>query len=533
MENVNDVITVINADGSIRYMSPSNERYSGYTSDELQGVSPLQFIHPDDIPPVNEALARIIAAPGSMADAEYRILTRGGKWRYVRAVAKNMLDHPLIKGIVLTATDLSELKEARSALLERERNYRAIIESLNEVVFTLDGEGRFTYVSPVIERVSSFKVGDVLGRPLAAFVHPEDMPGLALSLWGGGGGAMEPHEFRVLDRAGEAHHVRMSGRRVVEAGEVVAVAGVIADVTEMKEAHEAAALFKAIADSANYGVGITDLTGGIVYINEYFARIHGYEVAELEGERIDVFHDEEQLPRVLELMASIREGRSFNAVEVRHRRRGGGDFPMLMNLMAVRDAGGSPRYMATTALDITQRKEREEALRESEEKYRDLFENANDLIQSVSPEGRFLYVNRAWMETLGYSPQEVSGLTLFDIIHPESMGHCVRMFERVMAGETVSGVEAVFVARDGRQVMVEGTASCRFEGGRPAGTRGIFRDITQRKLAEEELRRQHERLEELVEERTLGIIQANERLQEEIERRTLVGSLQRWFCWSG
>lgn len=522
VENVNDVITVINADGTIRYMSPSNERYSGYESSELLGVNPLQFIHHDDLPAVSEALARLIAAPGSMEETEYRIRTKDGNWRYVHAVAKNMLDHPLINGIVLTATDLSELEAAKSVLLERESNYQAIIESLSDVVFTIDGEGRFSYVSPAIERISHFKVEDVLGRPFSDFVYPEDIPQLALSLRRTLEGEVEPHEFRVVDKTGEVHLVRTSSRPVMEGGEVVGVAGVMADITEMKAVHETAALFKAIADSANYGVAITDLSGDIVYVNEYFARVHGYDVSELKGEKINVFHNEEQLPSVLELTGAMRGGMDFNAVEVWHTRRGGGDFPMLMNLMLVRDAGGRPRYMATTAVDITERKAWEDALRESEEKYRDLFENASDLIQSVTPEGRFVYVNRAWMKTLGYSPQEVSGLTLFDIIHPESMGHCMEMFERVMAGETVS-VEAKFVASDGREVMVEGTASCRFEEGRPVSTRGIFRDITMRKAIEEELRGQREHLEELVEERTLGIMQANERLQEEIARRIRVG----------
>ncbi len=135
-----------------------------------------------------------------------------------------------------------------------------------------------------------------------------------------------------------------------------------------------------------------------------------------------------------------------------------------------------------------------EALRKSEESYRDLFENANDLIQSVSPEGRFQYVNRAWRERLGYSEKEVKDKTMMDIIHPGSLDHCMDLFRRIMAGENISKIEADFRTKDGRKITVEGSANCRMENGRPVSTRGIFRDITGRKRAEKKLRKAYEEL---------------------------------------
>jgi PAS domain S-box-containing protein len=132
-----------------------------------------------------------------------------------------------------------------------------------------------------------------------------------------------------------------------------------------------------------------------------------------------------------------------------------------------------------------ERERAEDALRQSEERYRDLFDNAHDLIQSVSPEGGLLYVNKAWQNALGYSEKEVANLKLWDIIHPDSMNHCMEVFQRVISGESVSGIEAAFVAKDGSLLAVEGNAHCRFVDGRPVSTQGIFRDVTDRKMAEE------------------------------------------------
>jgi len=148
--------------------------------------------------------------------------------------------------------------------------------------------------------------------------------------------------------------------------------------------------------------------------------------------------------------------------------------------------------------EITERKQAEEALRESEERYRDLFENANDLIQSVTPDGHFRYVNTAWRNVLGYSKEEVANLTLWDIIHPDYINHCREIFQKVMSGETANNVEAVFVTKDGRVVPVEGSVNCRFEGGKPVATRGIFRDITERKQAEEKIQQQNEFLNNIL-----------------------------------
>ncbi|MGO9950733.1 MAG: PAS domain S-box protein [Dissulfurispiraceae bacterium] len=127
------------------------------------------------------------------------------------------------------------------------------------------------------------------------------------------------------------------------------------------------------------------------------------------------------------------------------------------------------------------------ALLESESRFRDLFENVSDLIQSVRPDGRLLYVNRSWRETLCYSEEDISRLSVFDIIHPDCMEHCLDVFQRLMSGESVNNVEAIFVAKGGQQVVLEGTASCKFENGKPVATLGMFRDITQRKHIEEQL----------------------------------------------
>ncbi len=134
-----------------------------------------------------------------------------------------------------------------------------------------------------------------------------------------------------------------------------------------------------------------------------------------------------------------------------------------------------------------ERKSAEDRLKESQERYRDIFENASDLIQSVAADGSFLYVNIAWQTTLGYDADEVSRLKLFDIVHPDSRPHCQTILTRVNAGEAVRNVQTTFVTKDGRAVDVEGNVSASLKDGELIATRGIFRDITERKAVERRL----------------------------------------------
>ena len=138
--------------------------------------------------------------------------------------------------------------------------------------------------------------------------------------------------------------------------------------------------------------------------------------------------------------------------------------------------------------EIAERSRAEEKLRESEEKYRDLFENANDLIHTFTPEGRFLYVNRAWRNALGYSEEEIRSLSVFQIVHPDTRESWADQMDQLFRGEGDSKVEVTLITKDGKRILGEASRTCKFIEGRPAFVRSIIRDITERRELEEKLR---------------------------------------------
>jgi len=141
--------------------------------------------------------------------------------------------------------------------------------------------------------------------------------------------------------------------------------------------------------------------------------------------------------------------------------------------------------------DISRMKQDQEELRASEERYRDLLDNATDLIQSVDPTGRFDYVNKAWRLALGYTDSEITSLTLADVLHPDHLASYNDRHRRVMEGQEVERIRTIFVGKDGQHVLVEGTTNLRSVDGQPVATRSIFRDMTHVDAARQ-LVKQHE-----------------------------------------
>lgn len=125
-----------------------------------------------------------------------------------------------------------------------------------------------------------------------------------------------------------------------------------------------------------------------------------------------------------------------------------------------------------------------EAIVRSEAAFSDLLENIDDLVALATLEGRLIYVNRAWREKLGYTQEEIAGLSSYQIIHPRHAEDVQATNAKLMAGEDLVRVERTLVTKQGTELQVEGSVSCRFKDGRPWYVRAIFHDITARKQAE-------------------------------------------------
>jgi len=249
-------------------------------------------------------------------------------------------------------------------------------------------------------------------------------------------------------------------------------------------------LQETILKEVSHGIHGIDPAGRIIFENPAAARMLGWEIDELLGlpAHATMHHhhaDGSSYPvEQCKIYATLRDGEIRHVTDEVFWRRDGSSFPVEYSVSPLRNSGGAIGGSIVVFTDIAERKRAEQTLRESEERFRDLFENATDLIQSVDMDGRFLFVNRAWKQTLGYTDEDLKTLRLFDIVDPAVLKNCIDMFQRLLSGEKLPAIETAFVAKSGRTIDVEGNAHCQMRDGKAVGTRGIFRDVTARKAAQ-------------------------------------------------
>ncbi len=239
VENSYELIIVVNRDATLRYVSPAAKRMTGYDPEEVLHMHFLDFVHPDDLPGILEKYSAGILQPGTTERVEYRSRKKDGTYFVAEAVAMNLLEDPCVEAIVVNIRDITAFRRIEDELRKSEETYRFLIENLNDVIFTMDTQGAMLYMSKAIERISRYKVEDLTGQPFMRFIHPEDLPGLLQSFQRTLGGAIEPYEFRVIDKDGSLFHVQTSSRPFEENGQVAGLIGVMSEITGRKRADEA------------------------------------------------------------------------------------------------------------------------------------------------------------------------------------------------------------------------------------------------------------------------------------------------------
>lgn len=399
---------------------------------------------------------------------------------------------------------ISERKKAEEKLKEQKDFADNLILNSTIPTFVLDARHKVQIWNKACEELTGFKAENVLGTDLhwMAF-YDQRRPCISDIVLGKKLDDL-PKFYNVHAKShivseglrGEAFFPNLGGQErfvILDAapirdsnGDIIAVIETLHDFSENKRfevaLREKEQMFRAIFEQAAVGIVHADMEGRWKMVNRKFCDIIGYPCEDAVKLKFkDITHPDDLEADLSDLKRLVASEIETFSKEKRYIKKNG--LPVWINLTVsmVRDDFGEQKYFNAIIEDISERKKAEKALQESEERYRDLFENSTDLIQCVNAEGKLIYVNRSWKETLGYNDQEINQLNIFDIIEESSRTYCLDEFARVMQGETLNNVGTVFKTKDGRLVKVEGNVNCQFVNGKPAATRGIFRDVTVQK----------------------------------------------------
>jgi PAS domain S-box-containing protein len=244
--------------------------------------------------------------------------------------------------------------------------------------------------------------------------------------------------------------------------------------------------YQSLVDNARDLIHSVRPDGSFLYVNQAWKNTLGYSDKDLSGLKLMDIVDKSFRDKCRSIFQELIAGDNIDRNETVFVTKDGRKI-IVEGQCTTHFQDGKATKMTGFFRDISDRSRNEAALRESEMRYRTLFENAHDIIQIIRPDGKLLYVNNAWRQTFGYSEEETKNLSIFDIISPDCQNHCQDTFGKVISEEKTHYINTVFTDKNGKNVIIEGNAICTFEDGNPLYTQCIFRDITEKKKMEEEL----------------------------------------------
>jgi PAS domain S-box-containing protein len=226
--------------------------------------------------------------------------------------------------------------------------------------------------------------------------------------------------------------------------------------------------------------------GTIIFCNTFAINILGYSLEELVGKNFfDILVPiDEREKRILSFKDALEKGGMFEEKERTLLTKSNQIRYVELNSTIFNDATEDIRYLTVIGEDVTERRKVSEALARTNAQLQDIINNTSDLIQLISMSGRFLYVNKAWLEITGYESDELATLRLKDVLHPDFAEEALLKFEKIKNGEKIADFEVVFRRKDGRRLYLSGSVNCRYDKETPTAYRCIFHNSTAKVRAE-------------------------------------------------
>ena len=423
---------------------------------------------------------------------------------------------PLKAADVKCAVEIALCKhKAATELRESEVRYRSLFENMRNAVAVYravrDGEDFvIADLNRSAENLERVQRADVMGKSvLTVFPWIKELGLLEVlaRVWRTG----TPEQYPIVEHKDtEIHLWRDYSIYKLPSGEIVAVYG---DDTEGKKAEEALwesqRMLAAILAAVPVGIGLAR-NRKIQWANEAWMKMFGFtEESQYIGHSVrELCRSDEDYEAAAKILYSAPETGAVKKLGLKLRRHDGSLFDAVMRVTPLHPSDPSKGFLATVT-DISDRKRVIEALGQSEGKYRATFNNAAVGIDLVDSDGRFIQVNDTLAHFLGYTQQELEGLTILDVTHPEDSAKSKEMYDALVRGETESyRLEKRYIRKDGAVVWADTSVSAiRGPNGMYRATVGVIVDITQRRKAEEMRLRMATAVEQAAE--TIEITDAN------------------------
>lgn len=415
----------------------------------------LAFTHRDDIPETDEQQLWILAIQSAIAIDNLRLYDEA----------------------LLNSQKLRESREMSRITLENAVTGVSIVQ-----------DGEFQYVNPIFEEMLGYSSQELMGKPTADYIHPDDRERVVQEVISSLKGNLKSlHEFRLLKRNGEivwvlekVVSIKFKAKR--------AILAIALDVTELKHAEQALReseeKLKIVFDAIKDGIVVTDLKINMMQVNEAAKRLAGYPSKEaMIGQNALDFITAEDIEKALKPMSEAVQGRPIDWGDFKLRSKTGELFDAEIGVSTLHDADGNMTGFVTIIHDITDRKRMENLLRTSEEKLRFTFESIGDGIVVTDLKGKAIEENMAAVRMFGFnSKEDIVGLDGLSFIAEKSREEATLSLLQALEKGVGYTKEFTLIDKDGNEFEGEISATVSRDGaGNPTGFISVIRDITARK----------------------------------------------------
>lgn len=423
----------------------------------------------------------------------------------------NLSIQPVPEGVFILSIDISERKKAEEALRESEEKYRLISDNSEDWLYWISPDGSIKYLSPAVERITGYSPQEFLTHPdlnheivfeadRVKFKQHTQMVNKV--------GPTDQIEFRIITKNGETRWINHSCAPMISTEEEYLGRRVVnRNITERKKAEEEMFSSKTTLETAmasmTDAVVITDAKGNFIEFNEAFATFHKFKNKEECSKTfdaypglLDAFRDNgEPIPEEQWAVPRALRGETSKNTEVIMRRKDTGETWIgSYSFAPIRDRNGVIIGSVVTGRDITESKQAEEALKLSEERYRNIFESAVIGIYRTTPDGKILMANATLVKMLGFESFEELAERNLETDGFEDAVERQEFIKKIERDGHVISLEAVWKTKDGKSVIISENAKAFYDNnGTIVYYEGTIEDITERKKMERTLRESEEK----------------------------------------
>ncbi|MDD4333110.1 MAG: PAS domain S-box protein [Patescibacteria group bacterium] len=515
-QNSTDVIYILNLKkNKYEYVSPSVEQTFGYTQKEALALPPDSVITPESLRLQASELKKALKKGGEDLTKSKRLeleaIKKDGSKMWVEINARLLLDNKKRPYAILGAIrDISDKKKIEEELRDSEAKYKAWIDQAGEAFYMLDTKGRYIYANKEGERLTGYTVEEMRDKSLLSIVpkseffkvlpkvthyltHPGEVFPLTETVIKKSDGTLVPMISRFVP-----YYIR---------GKLSGFMGISLDITNRKQDElkikENEERIRSILNTAPYGIAEINNKAEFEYANQYYFKLIGYKPEELVGRRVsDFFPSKKNTQEFNVYIKNLVKKKSNPEPWIGQvKKKDGKVIDIQSNWQYKKNSKGNVVGFVIVTTDITEKKKVEKEMKDSEEKYRYLFENSLDYLIGLDSRGRIININNAALEAFEYEKKDLLGRRVTDFIPKKYVPLAIKNLTLEFLGKKTSAIEIEFANKSGKLIPLEvGEGSIPiYESGKRAGILLTARDITERKAAERALRESEEKYRRIVE----------------------------------